>query len=117
MAYGDQTSIWVATTDCSINNWVSYCFMLTAQKPWKMKTYLFIYLFKQLVSRHNVNRTKIHTEESQARKKNRRLSFEQTPTLVSKLTQMNAFVFFQMNAFVFFLLIYLFSCRLLELSE
>ena len=27
----------------------------------------FIYLFKQLVSRHNVNRTKIHTEESQAR--------------------------------------------------
>ena len=28
---------------------------------------IFIYLFKQLVSRHNVNRTKIHTEESQAR--------------------------------------------------
>ena len=25
------------------------------------------YLFKQLVSRHNVNRTKIHTKESQAR--------------------------------------------------
>ena len=30
--------------------------------------YLFIYLFKQLVSRHNVNCTKInHTEESQER--------------------------------------------------
>ena len=26
-----------------------------------------VYLFKPLVSRHNVNRTKIHTEESQAR--------------------------------------------------
>ena len=26
-----------------------------------------MHLYKQLVSRHNVNRTKIHTEESQAR--------------------------------------------------
>ena len=29
--------------------------------------FLFIHLFKQLVSRHNVNRTKNRTEESQAR--------------------------------------------------
>ena len=37
--------------------------------PNDLVIYLFIYLFlfKQLVSRHNVNRTKNHTEESQAR--------------------------------------------------
>ena len=37
--------------------------------PTRYLTRQFIYLFKQLVSRHNVNRTKIHTEESQARRR------------------------------------------------
>ena len=46
---------------------VSGCDMDSASEK-HIDFYLFIYLFKQLVSRHNVNRTnKIYTEESQAR--------------------------------------------------